>query len=123
MIDAFSSDTPPVHLMTVEAIAGAMRTLRPGGILALHLSNRYYDLAPAVAGAAEALGYAQVVRDYSPTPDERARLFATPSQWVAIARAPADLAGIIARGWTPAPITGPVTDDRPDILRLLRPLW
>jgi SAM-dependent methyltransferase len=123
IVDAFSSDTPPVHLLTVEAIADAMRTLRPGGILALHLSNRYYDLAPAVAGAAEALGFAQLKRQYGPTPDERSRLFATPSQWVAIAREPADLVGLAARGWTPAGAMHPVTDDRPDILRLLRPLW
>jgi len=123
IVDAFSSDTPPVHLLTVEAIADAMRALRPGGILALHLSNRYYDLVPAVAGAANALGYAQVKREYGPTPTERSRLFATPSQWIAIARAPADLAGLEARGWAPARVTDPVTDDRPDILRLLRPLW
>jgi spermidine synthase len=123
IVDAFSSDTPPVHLLTIEAIAAAMRTVGPGGILALHVSNRYYDLAPAVAGAAAELGLAQVARDYAPTEADRSALFAMPSRWIAIARSPADLAALKARGWTPAPTSDPVTDDRTDILRLMHSFW
>lgn len=123
LVDAFSSDTPPAHLLTVEAIADAMRTVKQGGILALHLSNRYHGLAPAAVGAAEHLGLSALQRDYDPAPEDRARLFATPSEWVAIARSPADLAGLTSRGWVVPATTEPVTDDRPDILRLLRPLW
>ncbi|HJW09715.1 MAG TPA: fused MFS/spermidine synthase [Holophagaceae bacterium] len=47
-IDAFSSDSIPVHLLTREAIALYRRQLRPGGILAVHITNRYLDLEPVL---------------------------------------------------------------------------
>jgi spermidine synthase len=54
-IDAFSSDSIPAHLLTVEAVQLYFRHLRPGGILAIHISNRYLDLDPVVRGIAEHL--------------------------------------------------------------------
>jgi spermidine synthase len=48
-LDAFSSDSIPVHLLTVEAFAVYLRHLRPDGIIAVHISNRFLDLAPVVA--------------------------------------------------------------------------
>ena len=51
VIDAFSSDAPPSHLLTLEAIADADRALAEDGLLGIHVSNRYYDLAPPVAAA------------------------------------------------------------------------
>jgi len=55
-VDAFSSDSIPVHLLTREAIALYFRHLQPGGVLAMHVSNKYLDLAPVVDVAARALG-------------------------------------------------------------------
>ena len=52
-IDAFSSDAIPVHLLTREAFAVYFHHLRPGGILAVHVSNRYLNLHPVVKAAAE----------------------------------------------------------------------
>ena len=52
-IDAFSSDAIPVHLLTREALAVYFRHLKPDGILALHISNRYLDLEPVCARGAE----------------------------------------------------------------------
>ena len=52
-IDAFSSDSIPVHLLTREAFAVYFHHLRPGGILAVHVSNRYLNLHPVVKAAAE----------------------------------------------------------------------
>jgi spermidine synthase len=52
-VDAFSSDAIPVHLLTREALAIYFRHLKPDGILALHISNRYLDLAPVCAAGAE----------------------------------------------------------------------
>jgi hypothetical protein len=49
VIDAFSSDTVPVHLITVEALQLYLTKLSPTGLLALHISNRYMDLPSAVA--------------------------------------------------------------------------
>ncbi|HEX3748690.1 MAG TPA: fused MFS/spermidine synthase [Bryobacteraceae bacterium] len=55
-VDAFSSDAIPVHLLTKEAMALFFRHLRPDGVLAVHISNRYLDLQPVVEGEAAVLG-------------------------------------------------------------------
>ena len=54
-IDAFSSDAIPVHLITNEALSVYRRHVRPGGVIAFHVTNRYLDLAPVV----QQLAYAQ----------------------------------------------------------------
>ncbi|SPE37542.1 Integral membrane protein-like protein [Candidatus Sulfopaludibacter sp. SbA6] len=56
VLDAFSDDSIPIHLLTVEAFQVYFDHLRPGGVLALHITNRYLDLYPVVAAAAEGLG-------------------------------------------------------------------
>jgi len=56
VIDAFSSDAVPTHLLTVEAIAGYLKLLRPTGVLVLHLSNRNLDITGPAEAAAQALG-------------------------------------------------------------------
>jgi hypothetical protein len=48
-VDAFSGDAIPVHLLTREAFQLYWRHLKPGGVLAVHVSNRYLNLAPIVA--------------------------------------------------------------------------
>lgn len=53
VIDAFSGDSIPVHLLTREALALYRRHLTPGGILAFHISNQYLDLAPVLARLAQ----------------------------------------------------------------------
>ena len=55
-IDAFSGDAIPVHLLTREAMALYFRHLKPDGVLAVHISNRYVDLAPVVAAVSQAAG-------------------------------------------------------------------
>jgi hypothetical protein len=52
ILDVFSSDSIPVHLLTSEALRLYRRKLAPGGLLAFHISNRYFDLNPALAGLA-----------------------------------------------------------------------
>ena len=56
-VDAFSSDSIPVHLLTKEAMELYFRHLKPDGILAVHISNRYLDLQPVVQGEAKATGH------------------------------------------------------------------
>ncbi len=60
-VDAFSGDAVPVHLLTREAMALYVRHLRPTGILALHVSNRYLDLVPVVARDAQSFGRQAIV--------------------------------------------------------------
>jgi spermidine synthase len=55
-VDAFSGDSIPVHLLTREAFRLYFHHLRPDGVLAVHISNKYLDLAPVVTGAAMELG-------------------------------------------------------------------
>jgi SAM-dependent methyltransferase len=54
-VDAFSSDAIPVHLLTKQAFEVYLRHLNPGGILAIHVTNRYLDLAPVVKDIADNL--------------------------------------------------------------------
>jgi SAM-dependent methyltransferase len=53
-VDAFSSDSIPVHLLTLEAMELYFRHLQPDGVLAVHISNRYLDLEPVLAGETRA---------------------------------------------------------------------
>ncbi len=56
VLDAFSGDAIPVHLLTAEAIELYRRHLKPGAILAFHISNQYVDLAPLLAEEARHAG-------------------------------------------------------------------
>ena len=56
IIDAFSSDAVPTHLLTQEAIAGYLKLLKPTGVVVLHLSNRNLDITRPAESAARALG-------------------------------------------------------------------
>jgi SAM-dependent methyltransferase len=120
VLDAFSSDAIPVHLITVEALERAARTLAPRGFLAIHVSNRYYDLAPVVAAAARDLGLTVLQREYEPRPEDAAR-GAGLSHWMVISRSSEALAGFPGRGWVaPRVADRPFTDDFADLLRHLR---
>ncbi|MEA2652903.1 MAG: hypothetical protein QOI37_130 [Chloroflexota bacterium] len=118
ILDAFSSDSPPVHLLTSEAVADEIRTVRPGGLIAFHVSNRYYDLAPAVAAAVVGQGLTVLERWHAVgavhEPGE------TPSHWLAASRDAAMIDGLRADGWTPVvPASRPFTDDYADLLTYL----
>ena len=56
VVDAFSSDAVPVHLLTREFVALALERVRPDGRVVFHISNRYLDLGPVLASAAASLG-------------------------------------------------------------------
>ena len=51
VLDAFSSDAVPIHLLTREALAMYLARLEPDGLLAFHISNRFVDLRPVLSGA------------------------------------------------------------------------
>jgi hypothetical protein len=91
VLDAFTSDAVPVHLLTREAIAMYMSKLEPHGILALHISNRYLRLLDVVTAAARDLGL-RGMRQYDGAldPDDKLR-GKTASHYVILARSEADL--------------------------------
>lgn len=65
VVDAFSSDSVPMHLLTREAFATYRRHLAPRGLLLVHISNRYLDMEPVVAAAARD-GWSARMRRYMP---------------------------------------------------------
>jgi hypothetical protein len=81
-IDAFSSDSIPVHLITREAIEMYAREIAPDGIIAVHISNRFLDLKPVLANIGAATGLA--VRLVSDAPSDESG--ASSTDWVLIAR-------------------------------------
>ncbi|HET9756906.1 MAG TPA: fused MFS/spermidine synthase [Candidatus Limnocylindrales bacterium] len=93
VLDAFSSDTVPVHLLTVESFATSMRTLAPRGVIAVHISNRFIDLEAVVAAAARDLGFVAIIGSDLPPPELSD--LADASQWVVVGRSFADLAGLV----------------------------
>jgi hypothetical protein len=56
VVDAFSGDSVPIHLLTREAFAQYFRHLKPDGVLAVHITNRFLDLQPVVKAAADHFG-------------------------------------------------------------------
>jgi hypothetical protein len=87
VIDAFSSDSIPVHLITREAMAVYLRHMKPGGVVAFHVTNRFLHLAPVVKRIADADGlHAALIADDAEGSD-LAR-----TDWVLVTRDPAVLA-------------------------------
>lgn len=73
VLDAFSGDTVPTHLLTAEAFAVWMRHLAPEGTIAVHVSNRYLDLEPVVRGVAGRCGLRTIGIDFNPPEGEDAQ--------------------------------------------------
>jgi spermidine synthase len=68
-MDAFSGDSVPVHLITREAFRTYFRHLKPGGILAVNVTNTYLDLLPVVERAAAAFDKVALAYDYTAQDD------------------------------------------------------
>ena len=85
VLDAFSSDAIPVHLLTREAFELYKQRLAPHGVIAVHISNRYLDLRPSLMRVAADSGLDAVTQDQVVTPEQVAKGLAT-SRWVAMAR-------------------------------------
>jgi hypothetical protein len=119
ILDAFSSDAIPVHLLTREALAGYLSRLAPGGMLVMHISNLHMELGPVVAavGAAEGL-VTWLKRELQP--DQRAGDFKAGTIVTALARSRADLGDLPQRaGWheiSPEPGMPAWTDDYSNVL-------
>jgi hypothetical protein len=121
MIDAFSSDAVPAHLLTVEALQLYLSRLAPEGVLAMHISNRYLDLTSVVAAIVAAVpgAHAVLANDYF----EMQSLDAVPSRVVFIAKSEKALAAARAMRFAatmPKAEVAPWTDDYSDIITAMR---
>lgn len=122
-LDAFSSDSVPMHLMTREAFASYGRVLAPRGVLLVHISNRFLDLEPVVAAAAQAGAWHVVKLFHTPGPNDTPA--ATKSVWIAMSRDPQIIRVLqtFDGAWQPVkarPGFTPWTDDYSTILPLLK---
>jgi hypothetical protein len=123
ILDAFTSDAIPVHLLTREALDLYFRKLSPHGVLAFNISNRYFDLRPVLsrlARDAHLVAYLQSDDDAAPA---EARAGKAESDWVVMARRPEDLGGLLYdTKWTASlpNVTGAAwTDDYSNVLGAL----
>ncbi|WP_271079096.1 fused MFS/spermidine synthase [Aurantiacibacter sp. MUD61] len=118
VIDAFSSDAIPLHLLTLEALDIYLRALPEDGLLVMHISNNYIRLEPVLAQLAASRGLtARLLEDEGDSENE---LFG--SNWVALSRDPARIEAVTAEGdWEELESPeGPVwTDDYASILPYL----
>jgi hypothetical protein len=123
-MDAFSSDSPPVHLLTREAMRLYLDKLAPDGLIVFNVSNRYLDLATVVARQGVDAGMSGLVQfdrrlDEAPEGDKQ------PSEFVVLARDDSALEAVAANErWEPLGAhPGRVwTDDYSDVMGALR-LW
>ncbi|MBX3185923.1 MAG: fused MFS/spermidine synthase [Labilithrix sp.] len=121
VMDAFSSDAIPVHLMTREAIAINLRAMKPGGLLIAHISNRHLRLSPVVAALARDAGLSAIMRSDARVSAAEREAFKTASDWVAMSTSEETLAKIAAKNpaWKklePPPGQKTWTDDFSDLL-------
>ena len=119
-LDAFSSDAIPVHLLTVEAFKTYLRHLKPEGVLAVHISNRYLDLVPVVQQAARHLSLE--LRQVENDDDDDAGVYR--SDWMLVSASPAAFEGKelkeAADRIDAVPSVRLWTDDYSDLYRILK---
>jgi hypothetical protein len=122
IMDAFSSDSIPTHLMTREALALLRTKLAPGGVILFNISNRYLRLEPVVANTARAAGLLGIAQVYHASLRQQADLV-TSSHWIALSVDPVALERIAETGnWhnlQPDPTSTVWTDDYSSLLGVL----
>ncbi|MCY7418113.1 MAG: fused MFS/spermidine synthase [Chloroflexi bacterium] len=124
VLDAFSSDAIPAHLVTREAFQLYEQKLRPRGVILAHVTNSYLDVRAVVAGGAQSVGMvglAQTDADLAAAPPDEKQV----SNWVVLARTPVDLGALVDDPrWMPLDELDRTvlwTDDFSDILSVLHP--
>jgi hypothetical protein len=124
LIDAFSSDAIPVHLMTRQAFAQYGRVLDDHGVLMVHISNQRIDLQPVVAALARDAGMVALIGEHDPKGSEESKDLDYTCDWVALARRPEDLGSLVTdKRWhwlTAKPGNQPWTDDYSNVFSFIK---
>lgn len=121
ILDAFSGDAVPVHLLTREAFELYRLHLKPGGALAVHASSRYFDLVPIVFRQADAVGLGGLVYRYRSGHNETEKS----STWIILSN-DVQLLNMLARRRKPNlqsphyPMVPVWTDDYSNLLQLMQ---
>ena len=123
VLDAFSGDSIPVHLLTLEAMAVYLRHMKPDGVIAIHVSNRYVNLAPVV----DRLAATNKLHQWMILQDEMKYLELAASQWILLAADPHafEHPDLQANGEAPKswPEFAVWTDDFNNLFELLQPAY
>jgi SAM-dependent methyltransferase len=90
ILDAFSSDAIPIHLLTREAFQEYWRLMRPHGVIAVHISNNHLDLEPVMAAVASDQRVNALVRHDFNLPEDDAAHGRSPSVWVILGKSVSD---------------------------------
>ncbi len=98
VLDAYSSDQPPLHMLTREAFAVFTSRLAPGGLIAFHISNLYFNLAPVIGNLAASAGWQAWIDNDVRFTLKRISRGEVGSQWVVVARHPSDVSAIASDG-------------------------
>lgn len=101
IVDAFSSDSIPTHLLTVEAVALYFQRLAPGGIVAMHISNRHLDLAGLIHAMAQEEGATAQIYSDDVSLDFSQRTGRFASIWVTLTKDPETGLALRRAGFTP----------------------
>jgi hypothetical protein len=122
VLDAFSGDSIPMHLMTREALALYLRKVTPGGMLAFHISSLYLQLVPTLGALANDAGLVCVLGDDTGVTEAQIDAGQLPSKWVVMARSRADLGqiGKEARWVAVQPGAKVWTDDYSNLLTIIK---
>jgi len=124
LVDAFSGDAIPTHLLTREAIELYLRKLRPGGLLLFHVTNRFYDLRPVLEAARQALGLQAA---YKRRPERALEPFERHTVYWAMSKDPTAIDRLASLNWTRPEIGAaairPTELWTDDYVNALGPLW
>jgi len=130
IIDAFSGDSIPMHLVTREAVALYERKLAPHGILAFHISNLYLDLSPTIGAIGQDAHLACLIENDTAVSQQEIDMGKYPSTWVVMARSSDDLKALTAQQnlpmrWLPIDTSGQKvwTDGYSNLLSAVRWSW
>lgn len=121
VLDAFSSDAIPVHLLTREAMAVYLAHLKPDGVIAVHISNRHLRLGPVVEGLARNYGLIAATIPDDPPDDD---WWIYPTTWVLLTRNFSILSNpsiaLATSARAPEPQIVEWTDDHASLFRILK---
>ena len=124
VIDAFSSDAIPVHMLTRQAFATYERVLDDGGILFVHISNQHLDLKPVVAALAADAGLVALIGEHTANVRADAKELDYSCDWVAVARRAEDLGALnVDRRWRRLAARSsdqPWTDDYSNVFSVIK---
>jgi hypothetical protein len=123
VLDAFSSDAIPVHLLTREAFAAYLSKLGPRGLIVAHISNRHMELAPIVAAVGRTQGLIAFVKE-DRSAGSFLKTFRSNARVVALARSREDLGDLPSKeGWSEVRPDAAVLAWTDDYSNLLEPIW